>query len=347
MKITDLHLQSISVKQGRETSALFNDLRPGDRITAQIIKSEGTSALLEFRGRRITADFIAGVPAGSSVELILSEKTPDRIAFTIAGKSVSDEFIKLLLSMTILPKSGFDELSLHNLMKFLGNGKVDLYSLNLFLTGIRREGKEGKSQAELFNSLLKKGISFNTLADLSQIFAGRGGASILAAYYMFADSGMKKMRSLREENLDGKIDDICRNLTDDEDAFTDILNFLIDSDSSESGFGDIALPEGDAFSRLRYIKQEGGFFFDMEFSALGRVSASVKGDKIGTFISIFSDNDDVIDFFRDRVDILKKNLELLDVKKPLIMLHNSKKMIDKLDIWRTDFYIKRDFDVKV
>jgi len=347
MKITDPHLQSISVRHGRETSVLFSDLHPGDRITAKIIKSEGNSALLEFRGRSITADFISGVPAGSSVELILSEKTPERIAFSIAGKPLSDEFMKLLLSISILPKSVIDELPLYNLMKFLGQGKVDLFTLNLFLAGIKKEGREGKSQTELFNFLLKKGISFNTLSDLSQIFAGRGGAAILAAYYMFAEGGANDLRLLRDANIDKRIDDICRNISEKEGALADILDFLIGGERLEGGYGEIAVPDGDAFSRLRYIRHEGAFFFEMEFSAIGKVSASVKGDKKGTFISIFFDNDDIIDFFRDREDILKNNLELMNVKKPLIMLHNAKKVIDKFGVWRTDFYIKREFDVKV
>ena len=347
MKITDQHLQSISVKQGRGTTDLFSDLRPGDRITAKIIQRGSSTALLEFRGRRLTADFTAGVPQGGSVELILSEKSAERIAFTIAGKSVSDEFIKLLLSVSVLPESASDNIALHNLIKFLGNGRIDLFTLNLFLAGIKREGREGKSQAELFNYLLKKGISYSTLADLSMIFAGKGGASVLAAYYMFAESGAGNLRRLREENLDDRLDDICRSLIDEDEAFTDILSMLIEDDNPDRGHGELALPEGEGFSRLRYIRHEGAFFFDMDFSAIGRVSALIKGDKNGTFITIFSGNDEIIDFFRERGDILKRNLELMNVKKPLIMLHNAKKMIDKLDVRSTDFYIKREFDVKV
>lgn len=347
MKITDQLVQSITIKHGRGISDIFSDLRPGDKITAKIVSQSGNSALLEFRGSKITADFLAGVPSGGSVELVLREKTPERIAFIIAGKPVSDEFMKLLLSISLLPKSGFDDLSLHNFMKFLGNGKIDLLNLNLFLTGIKKEEKDGKSQAELFNFLLKKGISYNTLADLSMIFAGKGGTAALAAYYMFAESGVKNLRRFREGNLEDVIDGICRNLADDEGAFTDILSFLIEDDSPGRGYGDIAVPEGEGFSRLRYIRHEGAFFFDMEFSAIGRVSALIKGDKSGTFISIFSDNDDIVDFFIDRGDILKSNLEMMNVKKPFIMVHNSKKMIDKLDVCRTDFYIKREFDVKV
>ncbi len=347
MKINDQHLQAISVKHGGGNSALFSDLRPGDRITAKIIQSGGNTALLEFRGKKITADFTAGVPSGGSVELILSEKTPERIALTIAGKPVSDEFIKLLLSVSVLPESGFDDISPHNLMKFLGSGKVDLFTLNLFLAGIKRDGREGKTQAELFNYLLKKGISYNTLADLSMIFAGKGGAAALVAYYMFAESGGKILRRMREDNIEEKIDDICRNLPEDDGIFADILSFLIEDDRPDGVYGDIAVPDGEGFSKLRYIRHEGAYFFDMEFSAVGRVYASVKGDKNGTFISVFAENDDLIDFFREREDILKRNLELMNVKKPFIMIHNAKKMIDKLDIWRTDFYIKREFDVKV
>ena len=74
---------------------------------------------------------------------------------------------------------------------------------------------------------------------------------------------------------------------------------------------------------------------------------SVRNDQNYTFVSIFSDNEDIISFLMERRDILKRNLELVNVKKPVIAYYNSKKMIDKLDIWRTDFYIKRDFDVKV
>jgi len=347
MKITDQHLQIISLKQGKSTSALFEDLRPGDRITARIISSDGRSALLEFRGRRITADFLAGVPQGGNVELVLSEKTTDRIAFTIAGKPVSDEFMKLLLSLSILPKTAFDDISMHNLMKFLGNGKVDLYTLNLFLAGIKKDDREEKSRAEILNFMLKKGVSYGTLADLFPSSLQGGGASVLAAYYLFAEGGARNLRRFKDENIQERVDEICGKLSEDEETFSYVLNSLMEDDIQERVYGDIALPEGEAFSTLRYLKHEGAFFFDMEFSAIGKVSASVKGDKNGIYISIFSDNDDIIDFFRERVDILKRNLELMNIKKPLIMLHNAKKMIDKLEVWRTDFYIKREFDVKV
>lgn len=346
MKISDPHPLSITVRHGRGVSDLFSDLRPGDKITARIIKSDGNTALLQFRGRRITADFISGVPPGGAVDLVLSEKTPDRISFTVAGRPVPDEFMKLLLSMSLLQAKSLEDFPLHNLMKFLGNGKIDLLSLNLFLAGIKRDEKGGKSAAELFNSLLNKGISYSILSDLSLILAGRGGAALLAAYYSAANGG-RVSGGWRDENPEDRVDDICGALSEDDEALTVIIGLITGGERDGPLYGDIPLPDGESFSRLQYIKHQGAFFFDMEFSALGRISASVRGESDETFISIFSDNDDIIAFCRERTDILKRNLELVNVKKPCIMLHNSKKMIDKLEIWRTDFYIKREFDVRI
>lgn len=347
MKISDLHLQSITVKHGKVSQDLFSDLRPGDKITAKITGREGNTALLEFRGRSISADFIAGVPQGSTVDLILSEKTPDRIAFTIAGKAPSDEFVKLLLSMSLLSRSGLEDIPVHNLMKFLGNGKIDLFTLNLFLAGIKKDSKEGKSATGIFNSLLKRGIPFGILEDLSYILAGRGGAALVSAYYSAAGASTRDHRRPRLDNIEEKIDDICKALGEDGDSFTAIIDLIACGYDGERVYGEIPFPDGESFSRLRYLFHGGAYLFDMEFSSLGRITSSIRNDQNYTFVSIFSDNEDIISFLMERRDILKRNLELVNVKKPVIAYYNSKKMIDKLDIWRTDFYIKREFDVKV
>ncbi len=347
MKISDLNLQSITLRHGKVLQDLFSDLRPGDKVTAKITGREGNTALLEFRGRSISADFISGVPPGSTVDLILSEKTPDRIAFTIAGKAASDEFIKLLLSMTVLSKTGLEDFPVHNLMKFLGSGKIGLFTLNLFLAGVKKDSKEGKSVTEIFNSLLKNGVPFSVLEDLSYILAGRGGAALISAYYSAAGAAMREFRRPKPDNIEGKIDDICSALGEDGESFAAIIDLLAGGNLSETVNGELPFPDGESFSRLRYLYHGGVYLFDMEFSLLGRITVSVKNDQNYTFVSIFSDNEDMIAYLQNSRDILNRNLELMNVKKPVIEYYNSKKMIDKLDIWRTDFYIKREFDVKV
>ena len=67
---------------------------------------EVITALLEFRGRSFTADFLSGLPRGETVELILREKTPDRIAFALTGRHASDDIIKLLGTLSVVSEQG-------------------------------------------------------------------------------------------------------------------------------------------------------------------------------------------------------------------------------------------------
>ncbi len=347
MKIINQQLLSITLKQGKDTASLFNDLRIGERISAKIIKSDGRSAEIEFRGKRIIADFMAGVPSNSSVDLILSERTPERIAFSIAGRPATDEFIKLILSLSVISESGVKEQQLYNLVKFLGNGRIDLLNLNLFLAGITKDRKGGKSSTDIFNSLIKKGVPYNILVDLSFLIAGRAGEVFLAAYYSIMKRDKKGEQDWTEDNIDDKVDSICRSFAEDDEALAELLTLISGEQKQERGYGEIPLPDGDGFSKLVYIVNENAFFFDINFSALGKISASIKSEKYGTIVNIFSDNNDIIAFLKDRIEILKRNLEMVNVKKPVITYYNSRKMIDKLDFLRTDFYIKRDFDVKI
>ncbi|HOP64063.1 MAG TPA: hypothetical protein PK358_11530 [Spirochaetota bacterium] len=346
MKINDSTVFQISVRPGKGITGLFSGIRVGDRISARVLRREGNTALLEFRGRSFTADFLSGLPGGESVDLILSEKTPDRIAFTLPGKHVSDEFVKLLNILSVFSDRGQGEMSIHGLIKYLGEGRIDLFNLNLFLAGVKKEAKEGKSATEMFNSLLAKGVSLGTLTDLSLIFAGRGGELVLAAYYFMLRNSNQGGKRLSEEMAEEIADNILDSVSGDDEFFADILKYFTESDG-DSLYGEIPLPDGDRFSRMEYIFKDNSCFFDMEFSSLGKVSANVRSDKSGTYIGIFHENDDIIAFMKGKMEILLENLELTGVKKPVIKFYNSKKMIDKLDVCRTDFYIKREFDVKI
>ena len=104
MKVfNDRQIFSLSLNRLKDSARVFSDLKVGDRISAGIVPGKGNSAELIVNGRRITAEFTGGVPGGAAVDLVLTEKTPDRIVFRIAGKQTIEDLARILSPLSILP----------------------------------------------------------------------------------------------------------------------------------------------------------------------------------------------------------------------------------------------------
>ena len=173
------------------------------------------------------------------------------------------------------------------------------------------------------------------------------GEILYTLYYSLIKPEKRRFSLQKNEEIEDRVETTLGELSSDRDLYKEIVGVLFADTVEEKIYGEIPFPDGKSFSELKYISQDGSYFLEIELSALGKISAVIKSWDSGTFINIFSDNDDHIIYLKERTGILAEYLELMNVKKPFIGYYNSKKMIDKIESWCTDFYIKRDFDVKI
>jgi hypothetical protein len=349
MKITGNHGISVNISSARELGSLLKNISPGDSISAKVISSEGSKARLDLGGRIITAEFTNGVPREKNIELILTAKTRDMIQFSLKEKSPAERLFRFLSPFAMLPEDEIKNTSLQNLARFINTGKHDLTDINLFLLGMRKDERRDKNTTAFFNRLLLKGVPFQTLIDLSYLVYSKYNPVLFAAYqFMLSMSGRKPFNQQggKELSFEEASDHLCALLKEDDADFYLMLDLISDEDKSSEMYGELAFPDDDGFSRIEYVFNENSIFFKFDLSAAGQLGVFVKSDKDIVTINFLSEKNDLILFMKGREDALRGLLENSGVKKSIIGYFDSKKIVDKLELWSLDFYTKSGFSVK-
>jgi hypothetical protein len=349
MKITGNHGISVNISSARELGSLLRNINPGDSISAKVISSEGSKARLDLGGRIITAEFTNGVPGEKNIELILTAKTRDMIQFSLKENSPAEKLFRFLSPFAMLPEDEIKNTSLQNLARFINTGKHDLTDINLFLLGMRKDDRRDKNTTAFFNRLLLKGVPFQTLIDLSYLVYSKYNPVFFAAYqFMLSMSGRKPFNQHGEKasSFEETADHLCALLKEDDADFYLMLDLISDEDKNSEMYGELAFPDDDGFSRVEYIFNENSIFFKFDLSAAGQLGVFVKSDKDIVTINFLSEKNDFILFMKEREDALRDLLGNSGVKKNIISYFDSKKIVDKLELWSLDFYTKSGFNIK-
>jgi len=349
MKITGNSGISVNISSGKELGSILKNLNPGDLITASVIRSEGNKAVLEIMGRSIVAEFTNGVPREKTIDLVLTSRTPEMIQFALKDSDPSDRILKFLSPFS-LKSDDISNSALHNFARFVNSARPDLFEINLFLQGLRKEEGKEKTLTSIFNRLLQKGVPFQTLADISYILYSKYNPLLFMSYqHMMNFTGKKSFIFAKEKQneVESAIGNFCDILKDDDADFSLMLDLIFDDHKDGEIYGELAFPDEENFSGIKYILKEDSVFLKFDLSAAGELGVLVKSGKELTVINFLSVKDDVLFFIKECESLLKKMLEQNGVKKSAIGYFNSKKIVDKIELWSLDFYTKSGFNVKV
>jgi hypothetical protein len=350
MKITGNHGISVNISSARELGSLLKNINPGDILSAKVISSEGSKARLDLGGRIITAEFTNGVPNEKNIELILTAKTREMIQFSLKENDPAEKLFRFLSPFAMLHEDEVKNTSLQNLARFINTGKHDFTEINLFLLGLKKDERKDKNTTAFFNRLLLKGVPFQTLIDLSYLVYSKYNPVLFAAYqFMLNMTGRKPLNQQGEPgfNFEESAEHICNLLKEDDADFYLMLDLINDEDKNSEMYGELVFPDDDSFSRVEYILKENSIFFKFDLSAAGSLGVFVKTDKDIVTINFLSEKEDFLLFMKERDDALKELLGINGVKKSIISYFDSKKIVDKLELWSLNFYTKSGFSIKV
>jgi len=350
MKITGNHGISVNISTVRELGSLLKNINPGDSISANVIRSEGNKALLDLGGHVITAEFTNGVPREKTIELVLTSKNSEMVQFSLKENDPADKLFRFLSPFLLIHEDEVKQNSLQNLARFISTGKPDLSDINLFLLGLKRDERKDKNISSLFNRLLLKGVPFQTLVDLSYIVYSKYNPVLFAAYqHMLNIAGRKPLHAQRESmsSFEDAAEFLCSIVKEDDTDFYLMLDLIFDEDKNREIYGELAFPDEDTFSRIEYILKENSIFLKLELSAAGQLGVFVKSEKEAVTINFLSGKDDFLVYIKEREDSLKEMLGDNGIKKSIIGYFDSKKIVDKLELWSLDFYTKSGFNIKV
>lgn len=346
MKVNDSRsILSISLKGDSRISDALGKIRIGETVAASIIKSEGNEAILDIRGKRLRAEFLNGVPDRKMVELILADKTASNVVFRLADKYSGDNPQGILSMLTLLSDKELQNTSLHSLVKYITGGRPDLFELNLFLLGLRKEDKK-TGRADLFSLLKQRGASFTSLVYLNYLMSRN--TPFMVIHYLFQISGDNRKiinQSLERAEPADELLDIIAN--EEDEIIKGIIDLFSGNSDGKTAYEEALLPADGEFIKCEYIYNENAFLCTIELSAFGRVDIIVKDSDGIMNIVLFSERDDVLVYLNEKKGDLIKILEQNNIKNAIIHVTDRKKMVDKISMWATEFYMKSGFDVKV
>lgn len=349
MKISANQGISVNISAVRELGSLLKNINPGDSVSASLIRSEGSKALLDIGGKIITAEFTNGVPRDKIIELVLTAKSPEKIQFALKENDPSEKIMKFLLPFSILQEDDVKKSTLQNFARFINTSKPDLLEINLFLLGLKKDGQKEKNARSIFNHLLQKGVAFQTLVDLSYLIYSKYNPVLFMSYqYMLNLTGRKPFNPGKENSssFEDDMENLCNILSDDVSDFSVMLKLIFDDHKNSEIYGDLIYPEDESFCGVEYIVKDDSVFLQFDLSAAGVLDVFIKSDKEQVLINFLSGKEEFLSFIKESERILKDMLEQNGIKKSVIGYFDSKKIVDKLELWSLDFYTKSGFNVK-
>lgn len=337
---------SVNLKNNRGISEVVKNLKIGQTVSARIIKSQGNEAIIDINGKRLRADFVKGVPDKKVIQLILTDKSSLNVVFKLADAGSGDPFSKIFPSLTLFPKSEIENISLHSLVKFIASSAPDIFELNLFLLGLKKEDKKESGQDRFYKMLLGKGLSLSSIRYISYVLSAN--TPLVFISHFINTLGWKKKDDEKEKTGEEAEKEFLEIL---EQGGNEIVECAIEVFAKEAWnnplYSSASVPYEEDFIEFDYIYYNDSFLCTIDLTFLGQIDIIVRDyNKVNeiTFFPVKNETELYLNMGKnDLIDLL----ELNDIKNVVIHVYNRKKMVDKLSLYATDFYHKSGFDVKV
>lgn len=357
MKIEPINIIRIPGKAA--AGEAFRDIKKGSELPARIIERiGGKEAILEIAGKRIRAEFMKGLPVGSSFTLKLNDVRNNTYTFSMVDPSGRDALAKQVQELTIFPFERIRSDMMHAIGTALARMPAGILELNALLLGMKpRQAKEVDGIARLLNRLLKSGVTRRTLSGLSVLLAGAGFDRDAMRTFLSLlgpnDSLLAQWASAGKEEIASSIGSMMREIESLSDGglrreiIESLLAQFTEDDASRSEYrsGEFAFWNGEEYSPVRYLAGGGSWVFSMDLSNLGRTDVLAKKETKGYSISVFSETEEALTALRESSGELIKKLS--DIPGGIyINFHITRKAINKIVEIYSHYSLNSVFDAK-
>jgi len=337
----------------------FRDIQKGAELPARIIERiGGKEAILEIAGRRIRAEFMKGLPAGSSVTLKLSDVRNNTFMFSMVDPSGRDALAKQVHELTVFPLEHIRSSMMHGIGAVLARTPAGILELNALLLGIKpKQLKEEDGMARLLNRLLKRGASKQLLSGLLVLLGAGFDRDALRIFLSLPgpeNDILKKWANAGKEEIASSIANMMREIETlpDDDLRREIIGHLLEqfaeSGGTQSGYrsGEFAFWNGEEYTPVRCLGAGESWVFIIDLSNIGRTDVLAKKESKGYSISVFSETEEASAALRESSrELIKK---LADIPGGIyINFHITRKAINKIVEIYSHYSLNSVFDAKV
>lgn len=356
---------------GRITRLNFlRRLKKGAEIPARIVKRHNSRiAILEIAGNRLRADFLKGVPGNNRLTLRLEDNSNNSYTFKLIDSISKNDLLSKIFEITVFKVEDIDKNNILYINRFLnrysGRNPTGIFELNnLLLSQVRKEKKKGEGITHLLNRLLKRGMSKENLLNLAVILSGiRINSDIISPFLLifgfdqnyFEKRGVGKQKRF-EEKIEEALSEINKiiNAKKKDDIVSALIDLIVkgNGESDKTICGELAFFDNEEFRPINYMRNESSFLFSLELSNLGTIDILAKKISENISISIFSDNNDVLEALGESLDLLSlrlKNAGLSGYENSQISinLYNRRDILEKLIEINSNYFNISEFDIKV
>ncbi len=335
----------------------FKDIPAGAEIRAKIIERTGSnSAIMEIQGRRVKAEFTGGLPEKNSLVLKLEGSAGNGYTFRLI-REPDGKFFDALLDYTIFSRPFLMKRGLETWRQF-GSDFTGIFELNRRLAGSdgKNSGK-GDSTLNLLNSLLKMGLNRDSIINLSLLLQETElSPAVLSFLYALTGAGQlsgRKKDVLKNLEIEAVISDIINQLDTIEESslkdkvIDDIIELLlsIQMGKDECTDGEMYIFEEPEFRSIRYLFSKDSLIFALNFSNLGNIEIIGKKSSGAIYLSLFSENENVISILKDSVGKIYDEFSDLNLNVT-INFFNTKILLDKIKEISSSFMINSTIDFR-
>ncbi len=334
----------------------LRDMQKGAELPARIIdRISGREAILEIGGKRITAEFQKGVPAGTTITLKLDEIRDNSLFFKLVDPGGREAFARHLGEMTIADMSQMQK----NISSALARHPAGIFELNALLLGLQpKQDKKDEGMTRLLSLLLKLGIDKNAVSDLSILLSGiHVDAKALQSLLMIIGFDRERFRKWAS-GKSGGVEAIINAIIDGingiegsemkETALLQLIGLLSDSAEKPAGHisGELPFAGDDEMRPIHFMGKDDSWIFSIDFSTIGRIEVLARKTREGYFISIFCGTGEAMDVLKQYAGELKKNLKNIhpDIH---INFYNTTQAINKIVEIYSYYSLNSVFDIRV
>ena len=357
MRIDPVNIIRIPGKSG--SADPFRDVQKGAELPARIIERiGGKEAILEIAGKRIRAEFLKGLPAGSAITLKLDNVRNNSYVFRMIDPAGRDALMQQVRELTIFSPVELQKSILHGIGTALARTPAGVLELNAFLLGMRpvRDRKE-EGIAAVLNRLLKLGMSRQSLSSLSVLLSGAGfdrdGLRALLSLLVPGGDALREWPAGGKEAIADAINKMMRDLDaiagegPRDEIIGRILGLLAGADEAPAGFhsGEFAFWNGEEFAPVRYLGHEASWVFSMDLSNIGRTDILARKEGTGYSISVFSESEEASSALKESSGELMK--KIADMRNGIhINFYITRQALNKIVEIYSHYSLNSVFDAK-
>ncbi len=316
-------INTLKITGNAAVKSALGAIPKGGKVEARVVERlDGGKAVLELAGKKITAEFLKGVPGDARFELVLESKRGNQFLFRLAG---GGRAVRLTAELDPFLAGGAARLKeqVPRLKAFL-DGPGGIFSLNRHLAGLHGGG--GSDPLTNFvNALMVSGMKPERLSVFSYLLTRRrcinserfGSIARLLSANIDAGDQLHDIPA-DEQQLGEWVRDFIRDVGDclDDESnrrqfreFMESLSGSRDADYVAPREYSVPFFDGERFTELKVLEEGAFIVCAAEFSRLGPVE--VVGSDAGGHISlsIFCENDKSVEILKQDLHDLQMSLK--------------------------------------